>query len=133
MASKSKNSKADDSKKRIKIADFKSIVWVLNNLNDDEIAAMDMLPFDGEKFAEFVELCVDSGLDIKLSYDDYSNAYQCTAIGAWQSFHNAGIGVSARGLDIFDSFKILWFKVEQIAGWDLRQFVDKQSVRSRRG
>lgn len=133
MASKGKPKMTDPKIDRQKIKDFMSLVWVLNNLSDTEISKMDTLPFDGERFSEFMELLVDGGMDVKLSWDTYSKSYAISAMGAWVGFPNEGVAISARGVDIFDAWKILWFKIEVIAGWDLKQFVDNVPVSRKRG
>jgi hypothetical protein len=118
---------------REKITDFRSLNWVLNNLSDTEISAMDATNFDPERFAEFIEKLVDNGFDVKLTWDTYSNTYQISAMGAWQNFPNENFAVSARGMDMFDAWKVLWFKVDFIAQWDLSQFLDKSPSRKKRG
>jgi len=131
---KSKALKVTDEKpKRVKIKDFMSINWVMNNLSDDEITALDQTEFDGERFADFMEMCVDNGLDIKVTWDNYAHTYQVTLIGAWQGFPNESCGVSSRGNDIFDAFKVAWFKVTIIANWDLRSMVELKETRRKRG
>lgn len=129
MATKKKPSSGD----RTKVKDMLAMSWVMNNLNDKEILAVDATDFDAERFTDFMEKCVDSGLDVKMGWDNYSKSYQVTAMGSWQGFNNESIACSARGVTIFDAWKILWFKIDVIADWDLRQFVNQSGERSKRG
>lgn len=123
----------DPTVERVKIKDFSAMAWVMNNLSEQEILTLDTMPFDGVRFSEFMEKCVDNGLDVKIGWDTYAKSYQVSAMGNWQGFQNVGIACSARGLDIFDAFKILWYKIDVIALWDLTQFVDISGTRSKRG
>jgi hypothetical protein len=118
---------------REKITDFRALNWVLNNLSDTEIASMDATEFDVGRFGDFMEKLVDNGFDVKMSWDTYSNTYQISAMGTWQNFANENFAVSARGMDIFDCWKVLWFKIDFIAMWDLSQFLDKSPSRKKRG
>lgn len=118
---------------REKTDNFKAMQWVMNNLSDKEISAMDSQQFDGERFAEFMERLIDGGFDVKISWDTYSDAYQVSAMGVWKNFPNQDVACSARGLDVFDAWKILWFKIDFVANWDLQQFVGDEKVKSRRG
>jgi hypothetical protein len=132
--SKRKSSKMTDGKmEREKIDDFRNLTWCMNNLSDQEISIMDTMPFDGERFGEFLELCIDVGLDIKVSWDTYSESYQVTVMGAWKGFHNAGFACSARGVDVFDAFRVLWFKISHLANFDLPSFAIESAVRRKRG
>jgi hypothetical protein len=118
---------------REKITDWKSFQFVMNNLNDEELAALEQAPFDSERNSEFLEKLIDNGFDVKFGWDTYSKAYQITATGSWRGFQNAGICVSARSPEVFDAFHILWFKIEFIAGWDLTQFVGQSTGKRNRG
>lgn len=134
MAKKSNAQKVTDEKvSREKIDDFRNLRWVLNNLSDTEIVQMDATAFDSERFADFMEVLVDNGFDVKLTWDVYSSTYQISAMGAWKHYPNTNYAVSARGLDIFDAWKAIWFKIDFIAGWDLPQFADNEVVRRKRG
>lgn len=122
-----------DTDKREKFTDWKNTVWVLNNLDENQLGQMDSMDFDGERYTEFLEKCVDNGLSIKTDWDDYSECYKVTATGAWKGFRNTGVATQARSSELADCYKILWFKISEVADWDLAQFIDKSPNRRKRG
>lgn len=130
---KSKSSSPKKKSERQRIKDFGSLVWILNNLSDDELSHMDSQEFDAGRFCDFLEGCVDNGLDVKFSWDNYSSSYSVQAMGAWEGFHNSGMAVSARSVDVFDAAKVLWFKISFMCEFDLTQYREKARERGKRG
>lgn len=129
-----KKIKASDDGKRIKFTDWKNTKWVLNNLDDEQIAKIDAAEFDTGRYLDWLSYLVDNGMEIKLGYDDWSKCYQATITGAWENFLNTGYAVSARSDEGFeDALKILWGKFEFIAQGDLAACYEKKPKRSKRG
>lgn len=131
MATKTKK---DEPKKREKFADWKNTKWVLNNLDDEQLAAIDSMEFDTGRYLDWLAHLVDNGMELKLGWDSYSNCYQATLTGAWKGYPNTGYAVSARSDEDFeDCVKILWGKYEFIAQGDLASCYEKPPKRGKRG
>lgn len=101
--------------------DFKDgLVWVANNLNEGRLEHADKLAPSAEDLFDFLLQAVDAGIDIKISYDTYSDCYQATAIGAWEGADSSGFGVSSRSArDVRDAVVLIWYKVAIMAEYDL--------------
>lgn len=125
--------KKPKAKGREKIANFKDMVFVINNLDDEMLEACDRSEIDWERFGEFLEKLVDDGMSVKVDYDSYSDCFMASASGVWTGFKNTGIAVSARGENVVDALKILHFKIDVVADWDLVQFKEKSATRRNRG
>lgn len=132
MATKTKREKTDP-QKRVKITDYKSIKWVLNNINDEQLAAIDALPVDVERMFDWIAHLIDHGIDLKVSWDDWSKCYQLTITGNYEGFLNSGYAMSARSDDMSDGFKILYGKFEFLCNGDMSTMYEQQTKRARRG
>lgn len=133
---KSKVSGVDKSakpKKREKFLDFKNSKWVLNNLDETQLLLMDNTEFDMSRGLEWFEKLVDDGMEVKFTYDIWSNCYQGNIFGAFNGFKNAGYGCSARSDSFEDIVKILWFKYEYLCEGDLEQAYEEKPRGKRRG
>lgn len=120
--------------KRTKFLDFKDYKWVLNNLSDQEFAALDALDFDAERFMESVELLIDKhGLELKMGWDAYSECFMVSLQGSWLGYPNTGYCVAARSESVLDALKILWFKYEVVAGGDLASVYHEPQKQKKRG
>lgn len=120
--------------KRKKFTDWKGTKWVLNNLDDEQIALIDNTEFDAGRYMDWVTYLVDNGMKLTLDYDDWSECYQATLLGAWEGFPNTGYAVSARSDDGYeDCLKILWGKYEFIAQGDLASCYEKPKSKRKRG
>jgi len=117
--------------RREKFDDYKNAKWVLNNLNDDQLAEMDTMPFDVGRYLDWCAHLVDNGCEVKLTWDSYSNCYQGNVFGAWLGFTNTGHGISARSDDFEDIIKILWFKFEYLCEGDLTKAVEPTRTKKR--
>lgn len=133
MATRKNSKKEDSTAKRKKVKDWQSIQYVLNNLLEEHWAWLDQTKFDGERYSEFVEGMIDQGFSFKLDWDNYSECYQATATCMWEGFHNTGYAVSGRSEDIWDAQHILWFKMVEIAEWDLVAQAEEHPKRGKRG
>jgi len=132
MATKKKTKGQSD--KRVKIQDWKSIKWVLNNLDDDTLSQIDATEFDTERYLDWIAHLVDNGFVINFGWDDWSKCYQVTATCSFEGFANSGYAVSARSdEDFVDAVKILWGKIEFVANFDLPSTYEKTPTRSKRG
>jgi len=120
---------------RSRIADFRALKWVLNNLEEKELDAADAMDFDVIRFAEWLEILVEKeGFDFKFGWDVFAGCFQMTLIGAWTGFVNTGYAVSARSDAGFeDCARLLVFKVETIALRDLSSVYSEQPRRPKRG
>lgn len=132
MATKPKS--AEKSKKREKFLDWKNTKWVLNNLDDEQLAVLDSTPFDTARYMDWFSHLVDNGIELKIGYDNWSECYQATITGAYNGFVNTGYACSARSDDGFeDCIKILWFKFEYLCNGDMSQAYEKTPKRGKRG
>jgi len=121
-------------KKREKFQDWKNTRWVMNNLNEEQLAAMDETPFDAARAFDWFAHLVDNGVDVKMSWDDWSQCYSMTIQGAFLGFVNAGYACSARSPEGYeDCTKILWYKFEYLANGDMSQAYEKAPKRGKRG
>lgn len=113
---------------------FGKMTFVLNNLDDgqdDELTELFKNPPD---LFDFLMDCVDKGLDIKLSYDSYSQGYQYTASGNWIGFPSAGYGCSAFSRsDAADALFVLWYKVAVVCQFDLSSAAGREKRTKERG
>lgn len=116
-----------------KFADYKNSRWVLNNLDENQLAKMDATDFDMSRGLEWFEKLVDEGMEIKFTFDRYSECYQANLFGAWEGWKNTGYGVSARSNTFEDIVKILWFKYEFLCEGDLPSAWEDKPRTSRRG
>lgn len=131
MAKKPIEGAAVKPKKREKFADYKNAKWVLNNLDDKQLAVMDSTPFDVERYLDWVAHLVDNGCELKLTWDTWSGCYQGNVFGAFLGFKNTGYGISARSDDFTDVIKILWFKFEYLCEGDLTLAAEETKSRKR--
>lgn len=134
MSKTTKKTSTKMSEKRIRFQDWKNTKWVLNNIDDDLLAQIDNADFDTGRYMDWLSHLVDHGIEVKFTFDDWSQCYQATALGAWQGFPNCGYAVAARSDEGFeDCIKILWGKIEFIAQMDLVACYEQPQKRSRRG
>ncbi len=119
-------SKRQNNTKKIEKVPFSDIVWVIDNLSNDELAMHDKEPMKAEdgvlKLSELVEL----GFKVSVKWDDYNDCMMISAVCDDKRYDNAGLAVSARGDDLIDCVSILVFKVFVVADSDLRGFADKK-------
>lgn len=120
-------------KKREKFGDYKNSKWVLNNLDETQLLLMDNTEFDVSRVMEWVETLVDAGMELKFTWDTYSNCYQANIFGSFVGFTNTGYGVSARSDSFEDIIKILWFKFDYLCERDLTQAYEPVAKSRRRG
>lgn len=126
--------KQEPTSKRKKRAFGSKLVWLLNNLSEEKLAHADAVSPSTEELLEFFMGAVDSGLDIKITWDDYSSCYQASAIGAWDGFPSAGYAVSARSSrDCGDALALVWYKVVVMADGDLSTLPSDRDVDDMRG
>lgn len=125
--------KQDKPKKREKFGDYKNSRWVLNNLDETQLLLMDNTDFDLSRAMEWVESLVDEGMELKFTWDTYSNCYQANIFGSFMGFTNTGYGVSARSDSFEDIIKILWFKFDYLCERDLTQAYEPVTRSKRRG
>lgn len=117
MATKARKT---EKSKRTKRSFGAGLEWVINNLSAAQLADLDGRYPNEIEIVGFLMACVDNGIDVKISHDDYSNTYAATAIGAWDGFPSAGYGTNGRsGRDTFDALVILWYKIAIVAEGDL--------------
>ncbi len=124
----------DKQTKRKKRGFGAKLIWVLNNLSEEKLAHADTIAPSDPALLEFLGEAVDSGIDIKTTWDDYSNCYQVSAIGAWDGFPSAGFAVSARSnRDTHDALCLVWYKVVILADGDLSSVPSEQEEDDLRG
>jgi len=123
----------DKTDKRKRWQDWANTKWVLNNLDEEQLAAMDSTPFDTGRYMDWVAHLVDSGIELKLGWDDYSKCYVGTMQGSWIGYPNTGYACSARSDDFEDIIKILWFKFEYLCNGDMSQAYSAPEKRRKRG
>lgn len=127
-----KTKKADS--KRKKIAYGAGLVWVANNLSEEQLKHADEIAPDTAEIIEFMLSSVDAGLDIKVGWDDYSNCYQAVAIGSWSDFPSSGYAVSARSSrDVLDALVLVWYKVMVMAQGELSSLPSAKEEDDMRG
>jgi len=122
------------SNKREKFQDWKNTKWILNNLDESQLAKLDATEFDVGRYMDFMSHLVDNGIEIKFTYDNWSYCYQGTLLGAWEGYPNTGYATSARSDAGFeDIVKILWFKFEYLCHGDMSQAYEIVKKREKRG
>jgi len=126
--------KENGKSKRKKRAFGSKLIWLLNNLSEEKLTHADEIAIPAEEIMEFLMEAVDSGLDIKVGWDDHSGCYQASAIGAWDNFPSAGFAVSARSnRDCLDALVLVWYKVAVMADGDLSSLPADSDVDEMRG
>jgi len=112
--------------KRKRFEDWTNTKWVMNNLDENQLALMDATEFDVAKYVDWFNHLVEHGIDIKLGWDNYSYCFQATLQGSYHNYPNCGYACSARSSEGFeDCIKILWFKFEYLCDGDMAQaYVD---------
>lgn len=103
---------------------FDSIIWVLNNLTNDELAAHDAHPYDPSQILDLSNEMIEDGFQFSWKFDSYSQSRQCSAMCLFHGHDNTGLALSARGEDVQDCMSIILYKYYNIAKRDLRGFTD---------
>lgn len=112
-------SKPVETVKREKLP-YGSIEFVLNNLDEGQEQELDNFEKNPPDLSAFMSDCIDKGLDIKLSHNDYSGGYQAVATGAWKGFPSSGFAASGFSRsDAMDALFVLWYKVAVVCQFDL--------------
>ncbi len=112
--------KKDVKSKRARRSYGVKLQWRLNHLSEAKINDADERSPSPNDLLEFLTSAVDAGLDVKVSWDDFSSCYIASAVGAWDGFDSAGYAVSARsGRDCLDALALVWYKVVILADGDL--------------
>lgn len=120
--------------KRVKRSFRASLIWVIDNLSKEKMKHADEITPSDSTLIQFLLEGVDNGLDIKVSWDAYSNCYQATAIGAWEGFPSAGYAVSARSnRDSGDALALVWYKVVIVADGNLSSVPTEKEEDEMRG
>lgn len=114
-------------KKRIRKTkiEFTDIIWVLDNLTENQMKAHDKKPYTPEQLTELEMQMVDDGFRVTAKWDEYSKSYMATATNMDVTKDNASLAIAARGTTIEDCKSILFYKYIVIAAKDLRGFTDK--------
>jgi hypothetical protein len=108
-----------EEEKRVKLA-FGDIQFVLNNLDDGQIAELESFESNPPDLSAFMSDCVDKGMDIKIGHNAFSGGYQAIATGAYKNFPSSGYAVSGFSRsDAMDALFVLWYKVAIICQFDL--------------
>jgi hypothetical protein len=129
-----KGKKSDKKSKRKKRSFGDKITWVLNNLSVTHLDTLDERYPNADQIMDFFLACIDSGLNVTVSWDDYSGGYQATAIGNWEGFANSGYGVSGRSSrDCHDALAIIWYKIAICAEGDLSSMPSDREEEDMRG
>jgi len=113
---------------------FGKVTFVLNNLDDaqdDELTGFEKTP---PNLLDFLTDCVDKGLDIKASYDTYSDGYQVSATGNWEGFPSSGYATSAFSRhNAEEALFVLWYKVAIVCQFDLSSAAGREKRTKERG
>lgn len=119
--------------KRTKVP-YGEIKFVLNNLDEGQEQELENFEATPPDLFSFLSDAIDKGLDVKLTYDTYSNGYQAVATGAWKDFPSAGYATSAfskAGAD--DALFVLWYKVAIVCQFDLSSANGREKRTKQRG
>lgn len=103
---------------------FDSIIWVLNNLSEKELAAHDANPYSPQDILDKSNEMIEDGFQFSWKYDGYSKSRQVSAMCLFEGCTNTGLAISARGEDISDCMSICLYKYYNVADRDLRAFTD---------
>ncbi len=112
-------------KKQTGKIDFDKVIWVIDNLTNEQLAEHDAKPYTAEQVFEEILDLADNGFRVTIKYDTFSKSYMATATCMEHGYDNSGLALSTRGHDILDCLSIMLFKYIQIADRDLRGFTDK--------
>lgn len=117
--------------KRKKLA-FGNTKFVLNNLDDGQIEDLATYEEHPPDLWTFLTDCVDKGIDVKVTFDNYSQGYQAIATGSWAGFPSSNFacsGFSRHSAD--DAIFVLWYKVAIMCQFDLSS-AEGRETRSKR-
>lgn len=107
---------------------FGKIQFVLNNLDDGQVAELDAFENNPPDLYAFLSDCIDKGIDLKISFDNYSKGYQAIATGAWKHYPSADFacsGFSRHSAD--DALFVLWYKVAVVCQFDLSSAAGRET------
>lgn len=113
---------------------FGKVTFVLNNLDDGQMAELDGFEKTPPDLLVFITDCIDKGIDVKIAFDNYSKGYQAIATGAYDGFPSANFatsGFSRHGAD--DALFVLWYKVAVICQFDLSSAAGRETRSRERG
>jgi len=106
--------------KREKIAFGGKLIWVIDNLTEQEKEHADEINPTPAEITDFLMACVDNGIDVKCSWDTYSECYQAVAIGSWHGYPSQGYATSGRsGSSISDALLMLFYRIQIKAEFNL--------------
>lgn len=109
-------------------APYGKMVFVLNNLDESQIQELDAYEAHPPDLWGFLSDCIDKGIDLKISFDNYSKGYQAIATGAWKNFPSvdyAVSGFSRHSAD--DALFVLWYKVAIVCQFDLSSAAGREN------
>lgn len=109
---------------------FTDIQWVINNLTDKDLDAVDAMNIDSLHIDNFMSEQIESGGQFSFKYDHYSECPQLSLMYLEKNNHHTGFALSARGSDFNHCIKILMYKFFEVAKGDLTNLSEvKRSTR----
>lgn len=103
------------------------IVFVLNNLDNQQQKHLDEISVSSDELWSFVDRAYEAGFFLSVKYDAYSKSAQATMVCNMIGGNNEGLAVSGRSTHgAADAVLVCWYKIAVIAEWDLRSCVDEK-------
>lgn len=129
-----RKTKKEAEAKRVKRSFGAKLVWVIDNLSKAQLAEYEKAVPDETVLYRFLMDAVDGGMEIKVTWDSFSDCYLATCIGAFVGYENSGYATGARSKrDVQDALGLLWYKVVVVAGGSLKGVLSENELDDLRG
>jgi len=86
------------------------------NLNEDDKATIKATTLTSDEFVALLDQFADDGFKLTLSYDDYSQCYQCIGTRKDTEHPDYGVMLTGRGSTAMKAFKQWWYIVVNLIG-----------------
>lgn len=103
------------------------IVFVLNNLDNQQQKHLDEISVSADELWSFVDRAYEAGFSLSVKYDSFSKSAQATMVCNMIGGSNEGLAVSGRSAHgAGDAVLVCWYKIAVVAEWDLRSCVEEK-------
>lgn len=109
---------------------WNEITYVVNNLPDKDLKAIDDIELSKEDISGFMTEQIESGGQFKLSWDyEWGDCPNLSLVYYFEDYPNSGFGISARGEDFDHCVTILMYKFNTVAGGKLYELTEARKQR----
>lgn len=95
--------------------EWNRLVWVINNLPPADLELIAKKPAKELDLIAWLDEQIQSGGDVKFSWDDFGNCPSIKLMYSYEGFDNSGYAVSGRGEDFWHCLRIVHYKCTQVA------------------